>query len=89
MLGGVSGLSAHRRWWSAAVGSVAPERAVPAASNGSAAPVAALVSALGRPAAPSSEGTRESRNPLPLILMLVVAAALLAETASRRFRGLR
>ena len=89
MLGGASGLAAHRRWWSAAVGSVSPDRAGNGVANGSAAPVATLVSALGRPSAPAIGGTRDSRNPLPLLLMVLVAAALLAETGSRRFRGAR
>ncbi len=89
MLGGVSGLAAHRRWWSAAAGSVSPDHAAVAEANGSAAPVAALVSALGRPAAPTREVPRDTRNPLPWMFLLIVAAALLAETGSRRFRGAR
>ena len=89
MLGGASGLAAHRRWWSAAVGSVSPDRAVTVSANGSAAPVAALISALGPPSAPAIGRTRDSRNPLPLLLLVLVAAALLAETGSRRFRGAR
>ena len=89
MLGGASGLTAHRRWWSAAVGSVSPEHEVTVAANASAAPVAALVSALGPSSAAAASRTPDSHNPLPLLLMLPVAAALLAETGSRRFRGAR
>jgi hypothetical protein len=89
MLGGNSGLSAHRRWWSGAVGSVAPDHEMPVAPSGSAAPVAALVSSLGSPSVATTGGTHESHNPLPMILLAVIAAALLAETGSRRFRGAR
>ncbi len=89
MLGGMSGLSAHRRWWSAAVGSVAPDRSMAVPPNGSAAPVAALVSALGSASPPTKASSRQSSTPLPLILMFAIAAALLAETGSRRFRGAR
>ncbi|MEP6992518.1 MAG: hypothetical protein ABJA80_16410 [bacterium] len=89
MLGGESGLAAHRRWWSAAVGSVAPERAGDLLSTGDAAPVASLVSALGRPSAPAPGSAPVTRDILPVLLLLLIAGALLAETASRRFRGER
>ena len=89
MLGGASGLAAHRRWWSGAVGSVAPERSVAAAEGGNAAPLAALVSALGAPSRASAADVRPARNPLPLVLLIAISACLLAETASRRFRGER
>ena len=89
MLGGVSGLAAHRRWWSAAVGSVAPERDVATTTGGDAAPLASLVSALGPPSTPAATGSHATHDPMPLILMLIVAGCLLAETASRRFRGER
>ena len=90
MLGGMSGLPAHRRWWSQAVGSVAPEREdeVPGTSS-DAAPLAALTASLGpRSASPRASG-KDSRDPLPLWLFVLAAAALLAEMASRRFRGER
>ena len=89
MLGGNSGLAAHRAWWSGAVGSVSPDRATPVTSSGSAAPVAALVSALGPASAASATVAREPRNSLPMILLVVLTAMLLAETGSRRFRGAR
>jgi hypothetical protein len=89
MLGGTSGLAAHRRWWSSAVGSVAPERSGAAPAGGDAAPLASLVSALGSPSNPVESSPHSARNPLPLILLLIIAACLLAETASRRFRGER
>ena len=89
MLGGVSGLAAHRRWWSGAVGSAAPERPVAISTGGDAAPLASLVSALGPPSTPAATGSHATHDPMPLILMLIVAGCLLAETASRRFRGAR
>ncbi len=89
MLGGESGLAAHRRWWSAAVGSVAPERTGDSRSTGDAAPLASLVSALGPPSAPAPGSGPVTRDILPVLLLLLIAGALLAETASRRFRGER
>ena len=91
MLGGASGLAAHRAWWSRAVGSVAPERGDDAMANdGDAAPRAALIDALGPASSNDVTGVREPDDArLPFILLIVVAAALLAETASRRFRGAR
>ena len=68
MLGGANGLAAHRRWWSGAAGSVAPERLVAVASGPDAAPLASLVSALGAPSAPEKVSTSPTRNPLPLTL---------------------
>ena len=89
MLGGESGLAAHRRWWSGAVGSVAPERPSASPAGGDAAPLASLVSALGPPSSAVPVASAPRRNPLSLILLLLVAGCLLAETASRRFRGER
>lgn len=91
MLGGASGLAAHRAWWSRAVGSVAPARVDDAiATDGDAAPRATLIEALG-PASPSVVTGEHSLGDarLPFILLVVAVAALLAETASRRFRGAR
>ncbi|HEY5441689.1 MAG TPA: hypothetical protein VIJ90_10450 [Gemmatimonadaceae bacterium] len=89
MLGGATGLAAHRRWWSGAAGSVAPERSGAIPRGGDASPLASLVSALGAPSTSVASNNQPARNPLPLILMILVAACLLAETASRRFRGAR
>ena len=89
MLGGTSGLSAHRRWWSGAVGSVAPDRTASSTTDGDAAPLASLVSALGPPSGPVASAAHSSRDPLPIVLLIIAAAALLAETGSRRFRGER
>ena len=87
MLGGASGLDAHRRWWSAAAGSVAPERASAQPAGTDAAPLASLVSALGTPSRAASMANKGRREVLPLLLLLVIVGCLLAETASRRFRG--
>ncbi|MES2176983.1 MAG: hypothetical protein V4550_03885 [Gemmatimonadota bacterium] len=89
MLGGSSGLAAHRAWWSRAVGSVVAERLEDARPAGDeAAPRAALFSALGPPRA---SGPIEAPSPvrigLSIFLLLTITIALLAETASRRFRG--
>jgi hypothetical protein len=92
MLGGASGPAAHRRWWSRTVGLAAPERedAAARALAGDAAPVAALVDALG-PSSTGSAAAQQGAAPsrLPIALLLLIAAALLAEIASRRFRGAR
>jgi hypothetical protein len=89
MLGGMSGLAAHRRWWSSAAGSVAPARGAASKSTGEAAPLASLVSALGPSSAAVASSSRGSRDPLPIVLLVIAAACLLAETGSRRFRGAR
>ena len=91
MLGGASGPAAHRRWWSRTVGLVAPDHDVPrTASVGSdGAPVAALVSALGPPSPAASVADGSRSDALPVALLVLLALALLAETASRRFRGAR
>jgi hypothetical protein len=89
MLGGASGVGAHRRWWSSAAGSVAPSRGTAAISTGDAAPLASLVSALGPASTAGASRSQGSRDPLPMILLIIATACLLAETASRRFRGAR
>ena len=91
MLGGSSGASAHRTWWSRTVGLVAPERetAREPVRGSDAAPVAALVEALGPPSRPSVPLAIRRGDALPLLALLLLSVALLAETASRRFRGAR
>lgn len=89
MLGGATGADAHRRWWSRNAGLVAPERESPAPRSADAAPTAALVSILGPRAEAAAKERGTSSEPLPLALLLLAALALLAETASRRFRGAR
>ena len=91
MLGGASGPAAHRAWWSRTVGLVAPERDVAPhqPGQGDAAPLAALVNALGPPTPDALRQGGSDRDALPLLLYVLLAAALLAETASRRFRGAR
>lgn len=90
MLGGASGPAAHRAWWSRTAGLVAPEHDVARAAGASdAAPLASLVSALG-PASPTAARTETANSDaLPLFLLVLLSLALLAETASRRFRGER
>ena len=90
MLGGASGADAHRAWWSRTVGLVAPSAAGSRPTTADAAPLAALVAALG-PASTAEPATRAalSIEPLPLALLVLLIILLLAETASRRFRGAR
>ena len=83
MQGGAAGEAAHRAWWSRMTGLVAPDH-IP---SGGAAPRAALVDALGDPAAASVPRRSSSPSRLPLLLLVLALVALLAETASRRFRG--
>ena len=90
MLGGQSGLGAHRRWWSRTVGSVAPEHGRVQGAGADAAPRAAIVDALGPPSSRDLTGVHAPADAtLPRMALLLVVAALLAETASRRFRGVR
>jgi hypothetical protein len=90
MQGGDEGETAHRAWWSRMSGLVAPERAVSltgAPSGDDPAPRAALVAALGPPSEESVAAGPPASDRLPLALLVLTLAALLAETASRRFRG--
>lgn len=90
MQGGSAGEDAHREWWSRIIGLVAPERASPESAvsgRSDAAPRAALVAALGEPSAASAPSGGSTSNRLPLVLLVLALVALLAETASRRFRG--
>jgi hypothetical protein len=89
MLGGSTGLAAHRQWWSSAAGSVAPDRESSTRATGDAAPLAALISALGPSSAAGTTSGQRSRDSMPIILLIVASACLLAEIASRRFRGAR
>lgn len=91
MQGGAAGEAAHREWWSRMTGLVAPERAASlarsAAASANAAPRAALVAALGPASSASDVAPGSPSNRLPLASLLIVVIALVAETASRRFRG--
>jgi hypothetical protein len=90
MLGGASGPASHRAWWSRTVGLAAPDHEAAASHAGAdAAPTAALVDALGPASTDAVASTAPAREPLPVALLAILAAALLAETASRRFRGER
>jgi hypothetical protein len=90
MLGGASGPASHRAWWSRTVGLVAPDHADATMRAGAdAAPTAALMDALGPASSATAAASAPARESLPLVLLALIAAALLAETASRRFRGER
>lgn len=90
MEGGEAGIAAHRAWWSRMVGLVAPER-LPARGDArpaeDAAPRASLEASLGPPHDTPLAPPAPASGRLPLALLVLVAVALLAETASRRFRG--
>lgn len=90
MQGGEAGEAAHRAWWSRMTGLVAPARANATGSSiaaAEAAPRAALFAALGPPSRSAEVHEQTTSSRLPLALLLLALAALLAETASRRFRG--
>jgi hypothetical protein len=91
MQGGAAGEAAHREWWSRMAGLTAPERAPSHAAlvteDVNAAPRAALFATLGPPSTATDVARGSSSNRLPLTLLVLALAALLAETASRRFRG--
>jgi hypothetical protein len=89
MLGGESGLDAHRQWWSRAVASVTAERADSVASGIAAAPRVAMMRSLGAPSALEGTSTLASPSTLSLWMLLLVVMAALAEIASRRLRGER
>lgn len=87
MQGGDAGEGAHRAWWSRMAGLVAPARMPVVRWRGDRAPRAALIDALGPPSSAGAGAGGPAPNRLPLALLVVALAALLAETASRRFRG--
>jgi len=91
MQGGPTGLAAHREWWSRLTGLVAPARdsarGRTASTTANAAPRAALLDALGPPSRAAATRHDSPFTRLPLVLLVLVVMALLAETASRRFRG--
>ena len=85
------GAGAHRAWWTAAVSAVAYVPAVARDSSGISdpAPLAALAAALGPPS-DSDQAQRASAVWIPPVWLLlgVLLSSLLAETLSRRLRGL-
>jgi hypothetical protein len=85
--------AAHRAWWSAVVASVAYAPAtVDSMPVLDGAPYAHALRALGPPSAshePAVEKRGAPAEPLRLWILLLTAAALLAEWASRRLRGAR
>ena len=89
MLGGDGGAAQHSAWWSQLAGQVSPDRDTLRA-GADAAPLAALVQALG-PSSAATQGRAAEPTPerLPLLMLVLLVVAALAETASRRFRGER
>lgn len=80
--------SAHAAWWSRMVGAVAIPPSAPApVFVDDPAPYAALVSALGPPTV-LSPVTPVSSLPLEAVLLVLACSCLIAEFASRRFRGM-
>jgi hypothetical protein len=82
MLGGATGQTAHRDWWSHTVALVA------AVGDSGVAGGSDAVDALG----PSTPAVADARitlpgESLPIVLLALLVVLLLAETASRRFRG--
>ncbi|HTE44436.1 MAG TPA: hypothetical protein VK636_04240 [Gemmatimonadaceae bacterium] len=90
MAGGVGSERAHREWWSRLVASVAyvPGSAAESSVGTDPAPVARLVERLG----PSRDGALaiQTRRPVDKrLLVTLIMILLIAEWASRRWRGLR
>lgn len=83
--------TAHREWWTALVSAVAyapPSGRRDSAAAGDPVPVAALTAAIGPPSDPErSPAAPGSRMPPVWMLFVVLLAALLGETVSRRLRG--
>ena len=81
-------VAAHRDWWTRIVGAVAyVPRVYTTTEQADAAPVASLIAALGEPAS-TSLATLPKRDTKPEPWLFGIAAvALIAEWASRRWRG--
>jgi hypothetical protein len=90
--GGPDAPAAHRDWWSRVVASVAYRTELPIAHErtGDASPLASLVDALG-PAStePDAAEGGQTATTLPVWMLALVSAMLLAEWGSRRLRGAR
>jgi hypothetical protein len=89
MQGGADAVAAHRAWWSRMVASVAAAPLPPADESPAAegAPLARLVDALGPAVAIAPDASGPHR--LPGWLLPAILLCLLAEWASRRWRGAR
>jgi hypothetical protein len=90
--GGRDAPAAHRDWWSRVVASVAHRSEYPVLHDvvGDAAPLAALTDALGPPSAePAAVSSGAASRTLPIWMLVLVLAMLLAEWGSRRLRGAR
>jgi hypothetical protein len=92
MSGGDGSVAEHRAWWTRAVAGIAyaPPVARPTVAVSDNAPIAALVEALG-PSSPRPNSTLASSAASISLWWLfgLLAASLLGEWASRRFRGVR
>ena len=78
----------HRAWWTRIIGSVAyAPRIERGVQTDDAAPVAALVGALGSPLEARPAGTRSRDSNQVAWMFAMLTLALLAEWASRRWRG--
>jgi len=105
MLGGGDAPAAYREWWSRVVGSAAYAPTVPRAAGAGArtptaaniapdtapdaAPYARAVAELGPPLAVAPVASAADARDVPWWLFPLIAAALLTEWTSRRFRGAR
>ncbi len=91
MAGPEGAVLAHRRWWSRLVGSVAYRATIRGAAPVSAhdAPLARTIARLGPPDSTlrQASGPRSGREPPSGFLFGLAIAALVAEWASRRWRG--
>jgi hypothetical protein len=85
MQGGDRGPAEHRAWWSRLVASVVPVPISIAAPVDEGAPVAQLFTALGAPT--TAPPRRAPGERLPIWLLPIICALLLAEWGSRRYRG--
>jgi hypothetical protein len=90
MAGAPDAVRDHRLWWSNIVASVAYAPRISRTINegADAAPLASFVAAVG-PSSSASSASNAAANVQrwPMWLFLLIAVALLAETASRRLRG--
>jgi hypothetical protein len=91
MMGGDSGVAAHRRWWSARVSEVAyaPANQMPQPLRADPAPLLAWIDRFGSPSVSPHELTFPFRHPSLPWLFGALVVTLLAEWWSRRLRGAR
>ncbi len=91
MAGAEGSVEAHRRWWAGLVGAVAYRATIRGAAPVSShdAPLARTIARLGpaEPGRPSASASRPDRRSLGWWLFGLAVASLVAEWASRRWRG--